>query len=374
MTHSERFRRIFQFEPVDRMPVYFFGSWPDTKRRWIAEGLTGPIDPWADAGPQLPGMDPDWEDGLWANHGLCALEPLGDIEPAVLEERERARVVRTAIGKVELVRTDGTSISHTLKYPLQPTRESWRKFIRFLDPHDPRRVPKDIAAIAASLNARDAVNCLFGGSFYGWLRDFMGVEQLSYMMYDDPALLEEMLDTLTEYFITALGPALDLCRFDFVYISEDCCGSNGPLFSPKCYRALFDRYYRRLLEHFKSRGVPLALIDSDGLTDPLVPCWLDSGFDIIFPLEVGIWQASPRALRKKFGARTCIMGGVDKRLIPGPEAVLRAHLLSLRDEVEKGGFLPMPDHRIPPDVSLEQMRRYIRVFREVFGICEAPDV
>ena len=42
MTHRERFHRVFNFEPVDRIPLYYFGTWRETKQRWIYEGYTGP--------------------------------------------------------------------------------------------------------------------------------------------------------------------------------------------------------------------------------------------------------------------------------------------------------------------------------------------
>lgn len=366
MTHRERFQRVFAFEPVDRVPLYFFGSWDETKRRWIREGFDGVVQLGVDMGPQLPGMDPDWEDGLWNAHGLVRLGAIGDAEPAVLETHENHQIVRNALGKVEMIRTDGGSISHTLVHPLKPTRESWDHFKRYLDPSKSDRYPADMAAVARARNAQDIVTGFMGGSFYGWIRDYMGVEELSYLMYDDPALLEDMVATLTDHFMTLTAPMLKLTKFDFVYFFEDCCGSSGPLFSPKIYREIFDKYYRKLIEFYKENGVPLALIDSDGKVDPLVPCWLESGFDIVFPVEVGTWKAGPTQFRQKFGEKLRMLGGINKNLIYGPEEALRAHLQERKREADKGGYIPIPDHRIPPQVSYQQMLNYIRIFQEVF--------
>jgi hypothetical protein len=367
MTHRERFQNVFSFREVDRIPCYFFGSWSETKVRWQREGFMGEMDLDVDKGPQLPGMDPDWEDGLWQCHGLVNLYPIGNIEPEVLEVRQNAKVVRNALGKVDLVRTDGTSIAYTITHPLEPTRESWNRFKQFLDPADLRRYPCDLLERAHNRNAQDIVTGFMGGSFYGWIRDFMGVENLSYVMYDDPELLEDIVRHLTELFMTLMLPVLQVAKFDFVYFFEDCCGSTGPLFSPVFYRSIFDKYYRMLIEFYKSNGVPLALIDSDGVVDILVPCWLESGFDIVFPVEVGTWNAGPASFRYKFGQKLRMFGGVNKHLIASPENSLRAHLLDLKKEVDKGGYIPIPDHRIPPSVSYAQMLSYIRVFHEVFG-------
>jgi hypothetical protein len=68
--------------------------------------------------------------------------------------------------------------------------------------------------------------------------------------------------------------------------------------------------------------------------------------------------------RERFHA---VIGGIDKHVIPKGEEAIRAELEPLRAVVREGGFIPMPDHRIPPDCSLEQFRTYLRVFRQVLG-------
>ena len=107
--------------------------------------------------------------------------------------------------------------------------------------------------------------------------------------------------------------------------------------------------------------------DSDGNVDKLVPLWVESGFDIIFPVEVGKWSNSPGEMRRKFGSSLKMLGGIDKHMIVRSEDILRRHLMDMKDEVEKGGYLPIPDHRIPPECSYEQFLTYVRVFEEVFN-------
>ena len=60
MNHRERFRAIFNREPVDRIPVYFFGTWHETKKRWKKEGLDITLNS-GSRGPQVPWIDPDWD-------------------------------------------------------------------------------------------------------------------------------------------------------------------------------------------------------------------------------------------------------------------------------------------------------------------------
>ncbi|MBT3292204.1 MAG: hypothetical protein HN380_33055, partial [Victivallales bacterium] len=98
--------------------------------------------------------------------------------------------------------------------------------------------------------------------------------------------------TVADHFMRLLGPVLERVPVDLAYFFEDCCGRNGPLFSPTTYRAFYDQHYRRMVEFYHGHGVRWVLLDSDGKTDPLIPCWLESGIDILFPIEVGVWQAA----------------------------------------------------------------------------------
>jgi uroporphyrinogen decarboxylase len=349
------------YERFDRLPVWYFGQWREARERWLTEGLL----PDADIA-SVTGMDPDWEAGMWDVHGTVVNHPISPERHVVLEETATYRVVRTSLGAVIKESKAGASIPQHIEHALKPTRESWARFKKFLDPSDPARRPAGWEKKAEALNGRTRVTTFLLGSLYGWPREWMGVEELSYLAYDDPALFEEIIAHLTDYFMALNRPTLARAQFDFAYIFEDCCFNTGPLLSPSLYRKFYDKYYRRLIEFCRGLGVPFVLLDSDGKTDDLIPCWLDSGVDIVFPIEVGTWKADPVALRRRFGKRLRMMGGVDKHVIPQGAAAIRAHLSPLKPLVEEGGFVPLPDHRIPPSCSLEQFKTYVGVFKEQF--------
>jgi hypothetical protein len=366
MNIRDNFAAIMDYQRPAHVPVWYFGTWAETKVRWSREGL-GDIKLTGDAGPDLPGMDPDWEEGMWDLHGLMVPGPISREPGAVLEETDDYRVVRTSLGAVLKESKRGASIPQHLQEALPPTREGWRRFKRFLDPADPARRSLDWDRIVAALSARERVTTIMGGSLYGWARDWLGTEHISYLCYDDPALYEEIVEYMAEYFMAVCGPVARAAPFDFIYFFEDCCGSSGPLFSPATYKRFYHRHYARMIDFYHGLGVRHILIDSDGDMEALVPCWLDSGFDILFPVEVGTWGASPARLRRKFGKQLRMMGGVDKHVIPQGERAIRAHLQPLRELVEEGGYIPLPDHRIPPSCSLDQFKVYVEVFEQVFN-------
>ena len=363
MNDRERFHAVMSYEPYDRMPVYYFGLWDETLLRWQQEGVAD-----LDSVPACTGMDPDWEAGMWETHGLVNINliaPQGEDE--VIEETPDYRVVRTSLGAVMQMGKLGSSIPHYLEHALKPTRESWQRFQRYLDPCDPARFAPDWQAKGAQFNQRDRVATFLAGSLFGWPRDWLGVEAISYLPYDDPILFEDIIAFLTDRLMALYKPLLQQVHFDFAYIFEDCCSKTGPLLSPRTYESVYRKYYRKLVDFYHEMGVPFVMLDSDGKVDALLPLWLDSGIDIVFPIEVGTWKSNPVAFRKHYGKRLRMFGGVNKHVIPLGEAAIRAELGPLRELAAEGGYIPIPDHRIPPNCSLEQFKTYVRVFREVFA-------
>lgn len=368
MTDRERFYALFKGEKVDRIPVYFFGTWRETKERWKNEGLVGKINMESDYGPYVEGMDADWEEGMWDCHQLVDSSLYCEGQNEVIEDTEDHTIIKYATGSIVQYSKGGSSFAHAIKEILSPTRESWEKVKEYYNARDPRRYTSDWEAKARSLSKRNRIATFMCGSLYGHLRALLGVEELSVLMYEDPELLDEMVGYFADYFMELFGPVAKLAKFDFGYIFEDCCGAEGPLFSPEIYRKIFDKHYRRLIDFYKNEcGIPFILLDSDGKIDPLVPCWLESGVDILFPIEVGKWKASPVEIRKQFGSNVGMMGGIDKHLIAQGGEELYQHLTELKPAVDQGRYLPIPDHRIPPDVSLEVFKKYIQTFNDVFN-------
>lgn len=367
MTHKERFKALMKGEKVDRVPLYFFGTWHETKQRWKDEGCPNIDVIHTDLGPQVEGMDPDWEKGMWDCHGLVNIYAITPNKEEIIEETDSYYVVKSSIGNVTKHSKLGSSIEQVLENGLKPNRESWEEFKKFFDPHDSARYAENWEEKAEKLNKEDRVLTFMGGSLYGWLRDFMGVVELSMLMYDDPELFEEIISYFTDYFIEVYTPIVKKVNFDFVYIWEDCCGADGPLFSPAIYKEFYHKYYKKLVDFYKSNGIEFILIDSDGKTDALIPCWMESGINVMFPIEVGKWEQSPGYLRKTFGKELKMVGGIDKHCIALGEDAIRKELLKIKDVVEEGGYLPMPDHRIPPECSYEQFLKYVDVFHEIFG-------
>jgi len=365
MNDRERYLATMRYQPRDRCPMWDFGFWVETLRLWHGEGLPDEVDTNAKAA-RFFGMD---DFGADCN---AEVRLVPEFEAEVVSENERYRWQRRADGVVEMWHKHSTTIPEPTEF-LLTGREGWQEYKKRLNPDDPARVPADYAARLAA--HRDDTRTwpleIWAGSLYGVLRNWIGVEQLSLMLYDDRALVEEMVEAVAQCILVPLGKALAIARqqgvtFDYAGMWEDICFNRGPLVSPKMFREICGPWYRRITDLLAKYGCTIVQLDCDGKIDGLLPTWIENGVNCAFPIEVGDW-ADPVAIRRRYGKGLVMRGGFDKHILArGPEAI-RAEVRRLTPLVEEGGFIPHCDHRVPADVPMANYIAYVEEAKRVWG-------
>jgi uroporphyrinogen decarboxylase len=188
----------------------------------------------------------------------------------------------------------------------------------------------------------------------------MGTENVSFAWYDQPGLMNEMMEFIADFTIEVSRPILGETDVEYIFLNEDMAMKTGPLIGPDIYRRFILPHMKRLVTFLKARGTRYVIVDSDGNTEPLIPLLLEAGVDGLWPLERAAQDTDPIILRKKYGRDLRLWGAVDKReLAKGPRAI-DEHLRSLVPLIEQGGFVPTVDHTVPPDVSLADFRYYMK--------------
>lgn len=148
---------------------------------------------------------------------------------------------------------------------------------------------------------------------------------------------------------------------------EDMCYSGGPLISPKIFKQVLVPHYKRITSVLNKYGVDIVFVDCDGKIDALAPLWLEAGVNTMFPIEVGKWHADPVAFRRQYGKDMRLMGGVGKLILAESTDAIAREIDRLAPLVEEGGFIPMPDHRVPPDVPFKNYLFYLERAKQVWG-------
>ena len=370
MTTRERFLRCNRFEPVDRVPNAELGAWVQTVDRWHGEGMP------AEQVPKLLTLRGNDYLGLDCFDFVpIDIFPVPRFETEVIEQDERTVLYRDEEGTIRRALKEGQvgapgspfmggqrmSMDQIVKCPVE-NRADFEEMKKRYDPYDPLRCPDDWDQRVEQWRTRDCPLALtqigrFG--LYSMLRRWMGTENACTVFYDDPALAEEMLDFMVEFFMQLVERALDEVTVDWFNWFEDYAFKTGPLVSPSIFKNFLLPRYQRVNEHLRARGIDIISLDTDGNYDVLMPLIIEAGFNHMWPLEQAAGMDAVR-LRKEYGNKMALAGGIDKRVLTKGKKEIEEELLrQVPYLLETGGYIPTVDHSIPPDVPYENFLYYL---------------
>lgn len=363
MTYRETFQRMMHYEAVDRMPTVYWGGWPETHARWFSEGL--PED-WSTHEAYF-----DAEGSILWSHTLCGIfggafgENLIDFGEETLEQTPEYRVYRDRFGVIMKELTGQSNIPLHLDYTLK-TAHDWPQYKQMLQ-RDPRKIPANLEAQISAAEASGNPVCIYAGSLMGWARNWMGVENLSYLCYDDRDCFRDMVETIADlacWNIDLIVPRLTT-HADLGFCWEDICGRSGPLVSPEIFTECVQPGYRKIRNKLEEYGITLFAVDSDGDISQLLRLWLEAGVNVQFPVEYGVMCQDATAYRRQYGKELRILGNFDKiALERGPQAV-EDEISRLLPLMRDGGFIMHLDHSPTPNVSAATYQAYFRRVKEI---------
>lgn len=206
------------------------------------------------------------------------------------------------------------------------------------------------------------------GSFYGQIRDWVGMEHLALWYYDCPDLVHEMTEYVTDFTLRVIDRALnEIPDIDCALIWEDMAMKTGSLISPKLFREFMMEPLKRVTKVLNEYSIQIIMLDSDGNVDELIPLWLEANVNLIHPLEIAA-GCDPVRYRAQFGKDLRLLGGIDKRVLRDgctKEEIEQEVMSKVPQLVEQGGYSPMVDHLVPPDVPFENFKYYMNLIHEV---------
>jgi hypothetical protein len=356
MTSRERFHATFRFGAPDRafmMPQWLFG---ETRQRWLREGLPADQDLSAffafDRMEQVP-----------IDAGL-----LPAVETRVVEQTDHWRIVEDEFGgRVKQWSDREIGMSQWITYPLRG-RAQWDEFRRRLDPDVPSRYPEHWADLKRCWAERDYPLGIHAGSLYGWLRNWVGMENLALWYVDCPDLVHEATQHIADFVIRLMERALDgITDLDYAVMWEDMCHKTGPLISPAWFRDFMLPHMKRITNALHAAGIDIIMVDSDGRVDELLPLWLEAGVNFHYPLEVAA-GCDPLHYRDLYGRDILLMGAIDKRAMRdgcSKADVEREVLAKVPELWKQGGYSPMVDHAVPPDVPFALFKHYVDLVQDI---------
>ena len=224
----------------------------------------------------------------------------------------------------------------------------------FLDPDEPS-IYKDVEEYIRRYKGDKAIFVNVWGvveSVYG----FIGIESTLYLMATNPGKARELFAQVRDFSQRVVE---NLCgmNIDVLHITGDVGSNNSMLFSPQMWRELIKPFDTEIIAPAKKAGIPLSL-HSCGYFTPVLPDFIEMGIQIFHPIQesAGMDQIE---IKKEFGDRMTIHGGLDVRLLPRMsekevEEVVHRKMQALKPG---GGFIFNTGHTIQPDTPLEVIER-----------------
>ena len=355
MNDRERFLATMNYQERDRCPWWEMWYWKETIERWQEEGL--PADVHLE---EYFGVDR--RDDVGVSLGL-----IPPFKRETLEETDEYEIFRRPQDGVICKQFKGNlagRMPQWLRFPLE-TREDWETVIKpRLNPNSPCRYPLYWEEKKRIWQERYYPLRISGGSIFGWLRNWMGLEGIAKALYDDPEWVQEMMNYIADFVIATVRRAVEEVEIDYVTMWEDMAYKAGPLISPQMFRRFMLEPYKKITSFFHEHGIHLIFVDSDGDSEPLIPLWLEGGVTGFYPIERAAGM-DPVHLRERFGRQLRLIGGIDKRAMKaGPQAI-DAELAHVAPLVKDGGYIPWCDHLVPPDVPFAHYMYYLKRMKEM---------
>jgi uroporphyrinogen decarboxylase len=197
-----------------------------------------------------------------------------------------------------------------------------------------------------------------------------GFERILEGLMVDQEFVHAVLRRVTDLCKAALGRYLELTGpyIQVIKMGDDLGAQNGPLMSPKTYRAVVKPYHKELFDFVKARTKARLFLHTCGSVYRLLPDLLDAGVEVLNPVQVSAADMDTRRLKAEFGDRLSFMGAIDtQHVLPfgTPEEVRREVERRIADLAPGGGYIVAPVHNVQADVSPENLVTMYRHAREV---------
>jgi hypothetical protein len=184
-------------------------------------------------------------------------------------------------------------------------------------------------------------------------------------------LLHEIFDKQTDIAIDNFKKYYEVVgnNIDAVFICGTDFGTQDSTFcSPEDYEELYAPYYRKMNDWIHQNTEWKTFKHCCGAVETFMKSFIDSGFDIINPVQISAAGMIPEHLKKEYGDHLTFWGGgVDtQKMLPfGKPAEIKEQVLRMCEIFSKnGGFVFNTVHNIQATVPIENVVAMLEAIRE----------
>jgi len=342
-TSRERVLTAIRHQEADRVAIHD-SPWGMTEARWHREGIPEGVSSADYFGFEFRGM--------WGDNSL-------QLPTQVVEETDEYVIRTTGDGNTWKSWKTHESTPELIDFSIT-TRALWEEHKPRMAYNDERVDWNGLKAAYDDAQAKSLFFFIGFGPGFTKMCNMVGPDRLLMAMVEDPGWVADMFLTDAQLCVAV---AEEMMGRGFVpdagWIFDDLGYKHRSFFSPSMYREMLQPAHKLMADCFKSHGLPM-ILHTCGYTMELMPALLETGFDVIQPLEVKAGNDLVQ-LKKDYGDRVTFMGSIDVRAMAHEDPALIEQEISSKIPVAKkgGGYIYHSDHSVPDNVSFAQFERTI---------------
>ena len=314
MNSRERVLAVFEDRPTDRPPCWCGASEEFWEKAKMETGLE----------------DEQLSQRLGDDFRRVYAEYKG---PNIPLKYEKA-TYRTVFG----VERDGMGYGQPLHHPLQGA--TLQEIMEYPWP-DPERM--DVSNIKADAKKYNRQYAILGGDwspFWHDAIDLIGMENLFIKMYTEPEMVQLILNKIVDYYYVVSQRIFEAASddIDIFFIGNDFGSQVGPLLGPDLFEQFIYPHLKRLIDLGHSFGLKVQMHCCGGIYE-LIPLMIRAGLDALHALQPDCMGMDISRLKKKFGDKLVLNGGIDSKriLINGTVEYVKEQTSKVLDIMTPGG-------------------------------------
>ena len=208
--------------------------------------------------------------------------------------------------------------------------------------------------------------------FWHDLIDLLGMETMYLKMYDQPELIDAIIQHTVDYYAAVSQRIFDAAAevIDIFFIGNDLGSQRGPLLSEPMFRRFLLPHFNRLVDLGHDYGLKVMMHCCGGFYD-LIPGLIEIGMDGLHAIQPSCSGMDLARLKTEFGEQILFNGAIDSHhvLIKGtPESVRQDTRQVLEIMMPGGGYVAGASHdSILEETPLENVLAMFDAIQE-FGV------
>ena len=233
----------------------------------------------------------------------------------------------------------------------------------------------DVSKIKAQAQTYKGEYAILGGDwspFWHDVIDLLGMENLYMKMYDEPELVDLVMQYVVDYYAEVSRRIFDAAAdaIDIFFIGNDFGSQTGPLLGPDLFERFILPHLKRLIDLGHSYRLKVQLHCCGGFT-PLIDLLIEAGLDGLQAIQPSCYGMDLKELKANFGDKILFNGAIDSHhvLIEGTPQTVRAQTRKILDIMAPGGgYVAGASHdTILEETPLENVLSMFETVRE-YGI------